>query len=62
MGAKKNMGINFERTTHGKVGDIIPPAYNGTNLFLAGLLFMYLGFILLLGDCFSRRRKTSLSK
>ncbi len=26
-------GLNFEETTHGKVGDIIYPAYNGTNGF-----------------------------
>ncbi len=27
------MGINFEKTVKGKVGDIIYPAYNGTNGF-----------------------------
>lgn len=27
------MGINFEKITKGKVGDIIYPAYNGTNGF-----------------------------
>lgn len=27
------MGINFKQTTHGKVGDIIYPAYNNTNGF-----------------------------
>ena len=25
------MGLNFEEITHGKVGDIIYPAFNGTN-------------------------------
>ena len=24
-------GANFKQTRHGKIGDIIPPAYNGTN-------------------------------
>ena len=24
-------GINFKQTRYGKIGDIIPPAYNGTN-------------------------------
>ena len=27
------MAKNFEKTTKGEVGDIIPPAYNGTNGF-----------------------------
>ena len=27
------MGINFKQTTKGKLGDIIYPAYNGTNGF-----------------------------
>lgn len=27
------MGLNFERTIKAKVGDIIHPAYNGTNGF-----------------------------
>lgn len=27
------MGINFERITHGEIGDIIYPAYNGTSGF-----------------------------
>ena len=27
------MGLNFKQTTKGKVGDIIYPAYNGTNGF-----------------------------
>lgn len=27
------MGLNFKKTIHGEVGDIIYPAYNGTNGF-----------------------------
>ena len=27
------MGINFKKQTHGKVGEIIYPAYNNTNGF-----------------------------
>lgn len=27
------MGINFQKKTHGKKGEIIYPAYNGTNGF-----------------------------
>ncbi len=27
------MGINFEQTTHGKIGEIIYPTHNGTNGF-----------------------------